>query len=198
MVAHEDREKLRPLGLAGVRGNLMHAVGRFVETLAALVNSLGLASHLSSNGAVEHISDHRAGMAVRRRRSARGIRYLDDMHRELAAIQSGKTVRESLARRRRASRLLAPRMLAHQAAQNNIAPSAGPFANLKGVCMVFLPAGVRNDEVSRTTERRAGRACATREPCRGTGRCWGWMSVPVSACDGRRRRNERPAVSFLA
>jgi len=74
---------------AGVRGNEVNAIRRFVEAISSLVNGLFSASNLHPNCALDHISNHRAGVAMGCRRTSRWIGYFDCSHLQPGSIPAG-------------------------------------------------------------------------------------------------------------
>jgi hypothetical protein len=76
MVADKDSEQLRGFCTARVRGDEMLSVGRLIKALPGVICDRGLTLHLASDGALDHIADHGARMAVRWRCGIGTVRYL--------------------------------------------------------------------------------------------------------------------------
>ena len=87
MIADKVSQEACRFFRAYVLRNQMNAVGSLVEAVSHLVDRHRTAFDLHPHSAFENIANHRTGVAVRRRRTARRIGHLDRRHLQLASIQ---------------------------------------------------------------------------------------------------------------
>jgi hypothetical protein len=98
VIADEIRNERRRLGLAGICGNDVNAIGRFVKAFAGLVDRFGFAFHLHAKHACDNVTDDGASMTVRRRGLAGAVLDLNHSGLQVFTIQLRQRVRQRDAR----------------------------------------------------------------------------------------------------
>ncbi len=95
VIADEIRNECRRYSLAGICGNDVNAVGRFVKAFAGFVARFGFAFHLHAERSFDNVTDDGARMTMRRRGLAGSVVDLNQRCVQVVTIQ----LRESLRKR---------------------------------------------------------------------------------------------------